>query len=64
MKVVFFSGVISSLGFLGLGLGQELCMVYGVFGAGGGVGGVGTGSGSDDIRRVAGSRGSLLVRCS
>ena len=60
MTVIFFSGVISSLGVLGLGLGQELCMVYGVFGAGGGVG---TGSGSDDIRRVAGSRGSLLVRC-
>ena len=47
------------LAVLGLGLGQESCTVYGVFGAGGGVG---MGSGSDDIRRVAGSSGSLLVR--
>jgi hypothetical protein len=57
MTVVLFSGVISSLRVLGLGLGQELWF-NGVFG-----GGVGMGSGSDDIRRVAGSSGSLLVRC-
>ena len=54
-----FFGCHFELGVLGLGLGQELWF-KGVFGAGGGVG---MGSGSDDIRSVAGSSGSLLVRC-
>ena len=49
----------------GCRLGLEVLVGQGVMvnGVGAG-GGVGVGSGSDDIRRVAGSRGSLLVRCS
>ena len=53
-----FFGCHFELGVLGLGLGQEIWL-KGVFGAGGGDG---MGSGSDDIRSVAGSSGSLLVR--